>query len=550
VVNCQSKFQTSLGVDSKTNVPVYSNGTVFVRDRASAESVTTNDYVQAQSATTIPNQNQANLNYVTMPDFVKVTRPTYQLVPLTTAQSVPGIPGLTTQLLVPGSYDSLNVAAGASIALSSGVYYFNSLKFEPNTTLYLADANGPVTVYVRSELILRASTPQWARSTRLTNTFKVVYIGTSAVSIDRDYYGQFIAPFAPVSLTNGVVFTGQLIGASVTLHQDSHVYHERPVRDFGQPWSTTTFSSCGTYPSNAGNAHDDDVQGVTHDDNNWYFTNAKAEWSAAQCESDILLFGPLAYFTGGCDSDIEHTTVSHIWKVPVSADIAANAPVALNPWHGKLNHFGAITYVNGRVYVPIQPGDGATDKKGAVGALNTNLTPIGLVDGALGTESSWTDECTPDFSWIAYNPVDGLFYGPAAQSAGCMVVWQMVPQGLAGLLQPIRSVRFRDSLTGSRTYPGQQGGAFSPTGRLYLIDNNFIRIVDPLSGVVLSSVPFTPPGDDSVEGEGISVWDLSQVASKGPGVSGQLHFQRLVNKALTTDEYYLEHWCANDLSKL
>ena len=82
-----------------------------------------------------------------------------------------------------------------------------------------------------------------------------------------------------------------------------------------------------------------------------------------------------------------------------------------------------------------------------------------------------------------------------------------------------------------------------------MLDNDAIWIIDPLNGVVLSQMMFHLP-DDSIEGEGITVWDLSQVASKGPGALGQLHVQLLKNNDYTTDDFQFQHWCADNLANL
>ena len=77
-------------------------------------------------------------------------------------------------------------------------------------------------------------------------------------------------------------------------------------------------------------------------------------------------------------------------------------------------------------------------------------------------------------------------------------------------------------------------------------DDDAIRIVDPLSGLILSEFPL--PGSPE-EGEGITIWDLSQFTVPN-GFSGQFHFQEETSHTLGNDSYWFQHWCANDLSKL
>lgn len=80
-------------------------------------------------------------------------------------------------------------------------------------------------------------------------------------------------------------------------------------------------------------------------------------------------------------------------------------------------------------------------------------------------------------------------------------------------------------------------------------DRGLWVVLSRLNGVVLSQMMFHQP-DTSIEGEGITVWDLSQVANKGPGAVGQLHVELLKNNDYTTDEFRFQHWCANNPANL
>jgi|GEM_PF-5869585 len=115
--------------------------------------------------------------------------------------------------LAPGSYGSLQVKSRAVLYLSSGAYYFDTFRTEPQAQIHVNAADGPVFIYVRSELTNRA---QLLHSTSSADFF-IAFAGEGVVELDGPFAGTVVAPAATIRLAplNGGAHEGSFFALRV-----------------------------------------------------------------------------------------------------------------------------------------------------------------------------------------------------------------------------------------------------------------------------------------------------------------------------------------------
>lgn len=252
------------------------------------------------------------------------------------------------------------------------------------------------------------------------------------------------------------------------------------------------------------------LQGVCHDNNNWFFTTSWRNISG------------------------QH---GRIGKKPVHQNLNDNNFLAYsNPYSPTWKHLGDCDVHDGVVYVPLEKGDGNASYN-AIGRFNTsNLNYYPPIEIPLGSPQRSGDI----FPWIARNPNDGLWYSSkfnATELYAYSIVGNDIDYiGSVPLTYPVHRV---------------QGGAFSPSGRLYIstddwVYNYGIRVIE-IGGLFANSsqravildwidLDWTPPGEEI---EGITVWDLDQ--GQAPGVCGQLHVIMIGVEWSSNDDFYFKH---------
>lgn len=249
-----------------------------------------------------------------------------------------------------------------------------------------------------------------------------------------------------------------------------------------------------------------DIQGLTHDEENWYFSRTE-------------------YGAGGANFGQLGTR---------ARDELAKRPRAEPPGLLVFPHFGALTYANGHLFVATD--EGAGTKTAQVAVYDTNLELI-------GTQELGPGPC----GWIAFNPRDGHFYAPDGHRSGWLVRYEIGVEG------DDIEVRRLGSIFLAPGVDNVQGGAFSERGVLWLfgtVKNLPLHIyaVDVQNGRVY------PRGlvevkknrnPDEWEAEGIAVWDLTTAESAE--WDGHIHLQVLRNRnpLLYNDEVFYMHLRAN-----
>jgi hypothetical protein len=123
---------------------------------------------------------------------------------------------------LPGSYGQVAVKRTATLTLHSGKYFVDTLELEPGAKVVIDDAAGPVLIYVRRILTVRATL-----STTDNHAPNVLlgYFGTNPGVIETQLKAVVIAPNATLQLSPNVpanysgVFLAQRLelGASSTV---------------------------------------------------------------------------------------------------------------------------------------------------------------------------------------------------------------------------------------------------------------------------------------------------------------------------------------------
>jgi hypothetical protein len=296
----------------------------------------------------------------------------------------------------------------------------------------------------------------------------------------------------------------------------------------------------GDYPSERETGWAENIQGVTHDEANWYFTQTMTIWKFPVSHNlNTRVAGP----------------------DPARGILRAGLPAALKA--EGYNHFGdfdCVRYVQPYagvhrfLFIPIEGGA----VPGIAVFRGDDLSYIGR----------WLLPNEMNAPLCAYNPGDGLLYiGSSLQIDGRPVLrhlkafrvdfWQL----LAGkvVMQHVKSASIVDEAGKLLTLPYGQGACFTPDGgRMYLVngyytdtDRNtagihvldtraFQRIAKSTNGYGAFNYEFHPGWSRYEEPEGITYWDLND--GRAPGIRGVLHALLLDNDLTEADDLYLKHY--------
>jgi hypothetical protein len=291
----------------------------------------------------------------------------------------------------------------------------------------------------------------------------------------------------------------------------------------------------GHYPDNASPGYHEDVQGITHDDNNWFITQS--------------------------DADDDDPAERSLWKIPVTHDLASVSPndpgvlrISLDDIPALASkgydHFGDLSYYKNENYdgegylvIPVAGGPAGILAVFRAGDLGF----VGHAELSGGTDAGW---CAID--------ANGNVYTSGWQVNKCEIYklrWDLVPSEVR--LQPIGEFAFLDESGNSLTLTHMQGGVISESGNLLYIVTGFydghyaqdgINVFDMQTGrrVAHSTDGYGhfnyafDPGIEGEEPEGITIWDLDD--GRAPGITGQLHVLLLDNNLTVGDDVYLKHY--------
>lgn len=121
----------------------------------------------------------------------------------------------------PGDYSTLNVKSRATATLSSGTYSFKSVFVEPGAHLLLDDSQGPVFVYVRDTLLVKASPESIGGD---FPKFLLGYFGTNSVHVEAPFRGTIVAPAGTLVLS-GPTLEGSFYAKDIEVRPDTVIKH-------------------------------------------------------------------------------------------------------------------------------------------------------------------------------------------------------------------------------------------------------------------------------------------------------------------------------------
>lgn len=292
----------------------------------------------------------------------------------------------------------------------------------------------------------------------------------------------------------------------------------------------------GDYPKNRENGWSNELQGVAHDDNNWFFTQKMALWK----------------FPIGHDLNRKQTKAD-----PGSGILKVGIPRTLRGY----DHFGDLDLVDGYLLVPM------TGKQPPILAV-FRASDLSFVDSAPFEGQQYA-------GWCAFNQAFGLFSSNSTlggekkdgNNAFGYVYHMDIEKLRNGRLELMSwgTFELQDEDRNSITLNHMQGGVFSEPGLLYTV-NGYIRTSTTNTGVMVWELlggymnhlaykrvarsgngsgnfnfEFHPNLPSSEEPEGITIWDLDD--RHAPGISGQLHVIMLDNdRPLNDDDFYFKHY--------
>ena len=132
--------------------------------------------------------------------------------------------------LTPGSYGTVSVAQGATLALTSGTYTFASLYVDTGATIHGDTALGPLVIYVETSLHVFGSIVPSGGASELFLGFA----GDSSVILEKAFSGTFLAPNATLTLASlanagpgqqAQGHQGAFFAASLDVHECVNVTH-------------------------------------------------------------------------------------------------------------------------------------------------------------------------------------------------------------------------------------------------------------------------------------------------------------------------------------
>ncbi|MBN1292356.1 MAG: PKD domain-containing protein [Candidatus Latescibacteria bacterium] len=124
--------------------------------------------------------------------------------------------------LTPGKYYNYNIKSNSNLRLSSGVYYFNNLLLEVGSSLELIEDDGPVRVYIKSNIDFKGSIVHSLEGAVGPSNFLIGYCGTNRIYLDYGFSGTFVSPEAPLVIGQAYKsYEGCFYARTVEVHQEA-----------------------------------------------------------------------------------------------------------------------------------------------------------------------------------------------------------------------------------------------------------------------------------------------------------------------------------------
>lgn len=327
--------------------------------------------------------------------------------------------------------------------------------------------------------------------------------------------------FPTAHLSAGIL--GGLLHSAYKSHRETFPYTS--LRDWlhSLQWpDAQNYVYLGDYPEDSNPGWTDNIQGVTHDDSHWFFTN---EAEDIEDNGEGLWRIPVGH---DLDEEIDEGDFP---RVPIPSSLAAIG--------GK--HMGDPDHHAGFVYVPIegiQPARIAMFRASSLEFIGS--APLTAQDSSA--------------SWCAINIRSGLLYSSRFDSDHLCVYKRSVisdtSHGVTGLeLKHLYNFPIFDDQGAPLPLSRIQGGTFSSSGHLYLVsdvDKGGVLGFDMTTGRKVFQRTKASLQTD-VEMEGITIWDLD--SGTAPNIGGQIHVVWLQDEGLVDDDVYFSHFSVAERDK-
>jgi hypothetical protein len=267
------------------------------------------------------------------------------------------------------------------------------------------------------------------------------------------------------------------------------------------------------YPSDRQLRWTEEIQGVAHDEQNWFISQVNGIWKI-----------PASYDLGrDIPEQFEDIGISH---APFASGIGE-----------RYDHIGDIDCFGGYIFVPVEDNERDVEVPGMPPKLYPQLPAKVAVYAAstlafVGSAELQQGRAAP---WIAVNPTDGRLYSSNDDSVGELLAYRysIVDANVEIALE--MRVNLRDTDGSLLFLDSIQGGSFSPDGTLYLsceqkgISTRGIHIFSMPDGTKLNHVFAETDSWFQIDKEiqGMTYWSLEQ--RNTPKISGELHMMELNN---------------------
>lgn len=274
------------------------------------------------------------------------------------------------------------------------------------------------------------------------------------------------------------------------------------------------FKHLSDYPSDRQTGWSEELQGVTHDEDNWFITQK-----------------------------------NRIWKIPVGGDlndrideadpdrgiITAPIPFALAK---NYDHLGDPDYYAGYLFVPVEKMD--SNRTARIACFDAES--LDYLDSALLPDQK---DKAP---WCAINPADGLLYSSRDDDVTKLCAYQFSVESNRLRLTLDHQVSLKNDRGGKFKISSVQGGVFTNIdgeNHFYLASNadgnRGVHVFRWPQGKRVQKISISDDwGTIGEELEGLTYWDLD--SGRAPGIRGQVHVLELDNDANTDDVKCFKHY--------
>ena len=277
------------------------------------------------------------------------------------------------------------------------------------------------------------------------------------------------------------------------------------------------FEYLGNYPDGKETQWSNKCQGVTHDAEHWYITQTL-----------------------------------QIWKIPTTDDLdfcekTPASQVLLLPEHLQnegYDHFGDLDYWEGYLFISLE--NKRKSKPPAIVLWDAKTFKY-------CSEAKLPTSHKKDIPWCAIHPLEGTLFTSDFKCRGELFEYDFsISKNKKLELKFLRTIFLKDQQGIPLNIKRVQGGVFSKKNKLLYLSSDgnkqggiYIFETERFTLVEHIHVPYDPGFPNIHEVEGITLWDMDNVAvgslKKSDKIKGQLHLIVLDND-LCNDDIYFKHF--------